>query len=235
MCGRYTLTSPERAIREVLEDSSAEATRHRPRAGDRQLLQTPRYNVAPTQEMPVVRRRGELAFLRWGFRSIGTTLLINARSETLRTKPSFRQAFKSRRCLVPADGFYEWTRGPKNTRQPWWIHAPDGRPFAFAGLWEDDLFTIVTCEARGTIRELHDRMPVMLFDRPTRRAWLEAQADDGVLDRLLEPQPTPMVFHPVSRAVNRNEFEDPTAIEAIALPAPEPARPVQASLFGPGA
>lgn len=226
MCGRYTLTSPERAIREVLEDSSEEATRLTPRAGARQLLQTPRYNVAPTQEMPVVRRGGELAFLRWGFRSIGTTLLINARSETLRTKPSFRQAFKSRRCLVPADGFYEWTRGPKNTRQPWWIHAPDGRPFAFAGLWEDDLFTIVTCEARGTIRELHDRMPVMLFDRPARRAWL--------LDRLLEPQPTPMVFHPVSRAVNRNEFEDPTAIEAIALPPAEPARPVQATLFGPG-
>jgi putative SOS response-associated peptidase YedK len=222
LCGRYTLTSPERAIREVLElDAGAEAL-------------SPRFNVAPTQPMPV-RRGSELALLRWGFRSVGTTLLINARSETLRTKPSFREAFKVRRCLVPADGFYEWTRGPKNTRQPWWIHAPDRRPFAFAGLWEEDLFTIVTCEARGAIRELHDRMPVMLFDRATRAAWLEAEADDGVLDRLLEPQPTPMVFHPVSRAVNRNEFEDPTAIEAIALPAPEPARPVQGLLFGPEA
>ena len=224
MCGRYTLTSPERAIREVLEGEEV----------PEEFAALPgRYNVAPTQPMPVLRSGGDLRLSRWGFRSLGTTLLINARSETLRTKPSFRAAFKSRRCLVPADGFFEWTRGPKNTRQPWWIHLPGSRPFAFAGLWEDDLFTIVTCEARGTIRELHDRMPVMLFDRPTRRAWLEAEGER--LDALLEPRDPGRVFHPVTREVNRNEFEDPRAVdpvEQITAPEARPA-PVQASLFGP--
>ena len=248
MCGRYTLTSPERAIREVMSEEAARLT---PRAGARLLLQSipARYNVAPTQEMPVVRCGAdspELALLRWGLIPEWShdpaiaSKLINARAETLRDKPSFRAAFKSRRCLVPADGFFEWTAGAKGARQPWWIHAPERQPFAFAGLWENGTFTLVTCEARGAIRDLHDRMPVMFFDRAARAAWLDAQ-DDATLDRLLEPSAPPMVAYPVSREVNRNDFEDPRAIDAIELPldpraAPEPvaaAAPVQGSLFGP--
>ncbi len=231
MCGRFTLTSPERAIREVLDAAPDEELAS---SDPLEELLTPRYNVAPTQTVPVIRpvertarseiREREVAGLRWGLvpewsrdPAIGSKL-INARSETLRDKPSFRDAFEHRRCLVPTDGFFEWTAAGRRQRQPWWIHRPGREPFAFAGLWENGTFTIVTCEATGAIRELHERMPVMLFDRAARRAWLESDLE--TVAPLLVPRDNELVFHRVSLEVNRNDFEDPRAIlEAAPLPA----------------
>jgi putative SOS response-associated peptidase YedK len=252
MCGRFTLTSPERAIREVLEREPSEEE-----VGAEEPAFAPRFNVAPTQAVPIARTREtaaagrELTFLTWGLVPTAqqrrgdlsiAAQRINARAETLRERPSYRDAFRSRRCLVPADGFYEWTSAPgpgKSFRQPWWIHRPDGAPFAFAGLWEGSTFSIVTCEARGAIRELHERMPVMLFDGATRGLWLDPALDgatDGPLDDLLRPRDPGMVFHRVARSVNRSDFDDPSAIEAVEPPAsaaaePKPEEPAQRSLF----
>jgi putative SOS response-associated peptidase YedK len=257
MCGRFTLTSPERAIREVLErEPEVEEV------GEDPAALAPRFNIAPTQAVPIVRARGvdggsrgsgggrELTFLTWGLVPTGSrnadksaaAKMINARAETLRERPSYRDAFRLRRCLVPADGFYEWTDGAgKGIRQPWWIHRADGGPFAFAGLWEGGTFSIVTREARGAIRQLHARTPVMLFERAARGLWLDPEVDtnaDGPIDELLRPRDAgDVVFHAVSRRVNRNDFEDPSAV--VEVTAPEPAadaaagdsEPAQRSLF----
>ncbi len=166
-----------------------------------------RYNIAPTQNVPVVRRQPksgerELVTLRWGLvpswaKEIGIgAKMINARAETVTDKPAFRDAFRTRRCLIVADGFYEWQaqpQGPKHAgpkhagpkhpgpKQPWFITTADGRPFAFAGLWEEwwspesnliETCTIITTEASPALRPVHQRMPVILtperFD-----AWLD--------------------------------------------------------------
>jgi putative SOS response-associated peptidase YedK len=141
-----------------------------------------RYNIAPTQAVPVVRQQQgsgerELVTLRWGLVpswakdiAIGARM-INARAETLADKPSFRAAFKERRCLIVADGFYEWQARPKGPKQPWFITVEDARPFAFAGLWEEwwdagstliETCTIVTTEANAALRPIHARMPAIL-------------------------------------------------------------------------
>jgi putative SOS response-associated peptidase YedK len=152
----------------------------------------PRYNIAPTQQVGVVRQTApgqrEFVFVRWGFvphwakdPSIGSRL-INARSEDAAVKPTFRDSFRRRRCLVAADGFYEWKKNGKQ-KQPYLIHLPDDRPFAFAGLWggwgdEPDRIescTILTTAANSQLRDLHERMPVILdpadYDR-----WLDPNA-----------------------------------------------------------
>ena len=163
---------------------------------------TPNYNIAPTQEILVIARhekKNHLLKYHWGLvpfwakdLSIGTKL-INARSETAATKPSFRNAFKKRRCLIPANGFYEW-KGSKGKKQPMFLTLPDGNPFAFAGLWEvwDNKgkeetqyrsCTVLTREASESVKPIHHRMPVILkpeaFD-----AWLDPDNQD--IDPLLE-------------------------------------------------
>lgn len=175
MCGRYTLALPLSTLVEAF-------------AVDRVALEAlePRYNIAPTQSAPVVLQddegRRRLGPLRWGLvpgwaddPTLGNRL-INARSETAASRPAFRNAFRSRRCLVPADGFYEWRRpaGGKGPKTPFHIRDPGGGPLAFAGLWErwrdpsqedgDPLFTftILTRDAPGWMKPLHDRMPVIL-------------------------------------------------------------------------
>jgi putative SOS response-associated peptidase YedK len=164
----------------------------------------PRYNIAPTQQVAAVRssaKGSEFAFLRWGLipswasdPAIGHKLL-NARAETIAEKPSFRSAFKRRRCVIPASGFYEWQNTGARRKQPYFIRPREGGLFSFAGLWEEwhdprgevvETCTILTTEANDVMRPLHDRMPVIL-DRDSDALWLDAGADATSLHALLVP------------------------------------------------
>lgn len=190
---------------------------------------SPSYNVAPAQLVPVIVRQGNenvLRTFRWGLipfwakdPSIGNRM-INARSETVDAKPSFRSAFRTRRCLIPADGFYEW-KGEAGQKQPMYITLPGGGPFGFAGLWEvwDDggkaetpLYscTVLTTEACPSIREVHHRMPVILKPEAFSQ-WIDGGTPPGTLKEILRTQ-IQMEFtaRPVSRAVNsaRNNSAD---------------------------
>jgi putative SOS response-associated peptidase YedK len=207
---------------------------------DRQLaLFEPRYNIAPTQDIVTIRSdpatgRRYAGMLRWGLvPSWSKTLasgvpMINARSETLAEKPAFRSAFRSRRCLIPADGFYEWQQsasGAKGKKQPFYIHRTDRQPFAFAGLWEKwrdsaseltiESCTIVTTTANRALSDLHDRMPVILAPGDYAQ-WLHpAVGDPAGLQHLLSPcGDDELVAEPVSTHVNRVANDDPHCIEA---------------------
>ena len=216
MCGRYSLISP---VESVVRLFGLDCRPNLP----------PRYNIAPNQEVPVVRDRGggrTLDYMRWGLvppwakdAAIGQRM-INARAETVMEKPSFRNAFRLRRCLIPADGFYEWQVRAKGPKQPYRICREDGAPFAFAGLWEtwgdggeDELFTctIITTEANRTLGEIHQRMPVILGERNF-SAWLDTTCDDSkALHMMLTPAIEELlVFYPVSMLVNnvRNDGTD---------------------------
>ena len=225
MCGRYTLSAPSDLIEDLLElEESIE-------------LQ-PRFNIAPTQEAPVVLRRDSSAVrrletLRWGLvpfwakdRSIGDRM-INARSETVVEKPAFRASFKRKRCLVIADGFYEWqaTGGPK---QPFYFRLTSGEPFAMAGLWDQwdksadgsclETFTILTTEPNSAVEPVHKRMPVIL-KRADHDTWLDPEYQDtDRLQELLVPYPhTEMEGIPVSTYVNNPANQGPQCVEPIAL------------------
>jgi putative SOS response-associated peptidase YedK len=188
------------------------------------------YNVAPTTAAPVVIHQGRprVTLHRWGLvphwakdPEIGNRL-INARSETLAEKPSFREAFRKRRCLVLADGFYEWKRQGKQ-KLPHYVRMKSRRPFAMAGLWENwskdggesfRTFTIVTTRPNDLLASIHDRMPVIVdpadYDR-----WLSPDAQDpGALSGLLAPRPAgEMIAHPVTRFVNSPANDSPRCIE----------------------
>jgi putative SOS response-associated peptidase YedK len=233
MCGRFTLRTPLAEVAQAF-DLPADAFN-----GQRQL----RFNIAPSQEVAVVRHHAaggrEAAWLRWGLvpswaddLAIGNRM-INARSETADTKPAFREAFEKRRCLVAADGFYEWKRGTK-PKQPYYIRLVDDGPFAFAGLWERwrrgdeavESCTILTTDANELVAALHDRMPVILHPDQYDE-WLDPRpSDKGRLKSLLVPYPAErMAFHAVSTTVNSPRHEGP---ECIAPAAPGK---VQGSLF----
>jgi putative SOS response-associated peptidase YedK len=220
MCGRYTLTTPvERLAEEFGFDASS-------------VELPPNYNVAPTQQVAAVLEEGgerHLELLRWGLipswaddPSIGSRM-INARSETAPEKPSFRRAFRERRCLIPADGFYEWRR-TNGAKQPYYIRMKEGRPFAFAGLWESwndggpeiRSCTILTTGPNDLLAEIHDRMPVIL-PAGSYDAWLDPEAGRDELYGLLAPYPEDeMEAYPVSRFVNSPQNNDPRCIEPAA-------------------
>jgi putative SOS response-associated peptidase YedK len=221
MCGRYTLASPtERLAEEFGVDAAS-------------IELAPNYNVAPTQQVAAVLEEGgqrRLEVLRWGLippwaddPGIGSRM-INARSETAPGKPSFRRAFRERRCLIPADGFYEWQR-TNGAKQPYYIHMEDGRPFAFAGLWESwskggegDIrtCTILTTGANALVGEVHDRMPVILA-HDAYDVWLDPASERDELTGLLAPYPEDeMEAYPVSRFVNSPSNNDPRCIEPAA-------------------
>jgi putative SOS response-associated peptidase YedK len=191
----------------------------------------PRYNIAPTQEILGVRETEdgrEVAFYKWGLipswakdTSIATRL-INARSETVREKPAFRQAFKQRRCVIPADGFYEWQR-TEGRKQPFFFQMRDESPFGFAGLWEQwkgeegqviNSCTILTTEANEVLKPVHDRMPVILH--PDDYAlWLEHDTRKlEMVEDLLRPYPAEeMASYPVSTLINRPRSQGERLIE----------------------
>ena len=221
MCGRYSLTTPAEAVRRLFY------------YGGRPNLR-PRYNIAPTDEVPVVRltREGaarELAMMRWGLVpwwaediKVGAKA-INARAETVAEKPTFREAFRERRCLVAADGFYEWRKEGK-LRRPFRITRRDREPFAFAGLWERfappeaeaiTSFTIITTAANELLRPLHSRMPVML-ETADHGAWLDPKAGAPALHALLRPFPgSELAFFEVSPRVNKVANDDPSLVEPV--------------------
>jgi putative SOS response-associated peptidase YedK len=184
-----------------------------------------RFNVAPTQDIPVVRHTDagrELKLMRWGFipswskDAKSGPLLINARAETAAEKPAFRSAFKSSRCLIPADGFYEWKK-IAGKKQPYHIRCADGRPFAFAGLWgkwhDLESCTILTTDANDLVRPMHDRMPVILSPAGY-AAWLDPDVEDP--QRLLTPLPaSDMVAIAVNPIVNNSRNEGAECIEPL--------------------
>ena len=225
MCGRYVITSSPEAIRALfryLEQPNFPA----------------RYNVAPTQPIPVVRvAEGKRSFtlMRWGLIPAWVkdprafSLIINARGESLSEKPTFRNALRRRRCLVPADGFYEWKTGTAG-RQPYFVHPRQAGPIAFAGLWETwmgpngeeiDTACIVTTVANRTLAPIHDRMPVIIapeaFD-----LWLDcARVDEETATTLIAPPPDDLLdAYEISNAVNHTANDQPTLIEPLGAQSP---------------
>lgn len=222
MCGRFSLALDPEELREAFG-----------------LIETPpgwnpRYNIAPTQPVAVITDavQPKVEYMRWGLVpawakdiSIGQKL-INARAETIREKPSFRSAFSRRRCLIPADGFFEWKKAGRTTRsgaEPYYFRLKGGFPFAFAGLWEvwhsaegDELktCTILTTDANDLVGVVHDRMPV-LFEVSEAWKWLQPLAADALLE-MLKPFPAEkMEAYPVSRAVNDPRRDEPVCIQPL--------------------
>jgi len=195
---------------------------------------TPRYNVAPTQPVLAIRStdegRRELVFLRWGLVPSWSKgpdsryRMINARAETVNSKPAYRNAFKRRRCLIPAEGFYEWKAG-KGGKTPFLIRRKGGEPFAIAGLWERwhapevdtiESCTIVVTDANDLVRDIHDRMPVIL-ERENYASWLDPGNQDanGLLAMLTPTDAAPWTMHPVSRQVNSPRNDSPYLLEPV--------------------
>lgn len=194
---------------------------------------SPRYNVPPTSDIPVCRvnHKGdrELLLMRWGLVprwSKGPDSrfsMFNARSETVHEKPSYRSAFKKQRCLIPADGFYEWTQA--NGKQPYFIHRNDNAPLVFAGLWEHwqdkegnviDSCTIIVTKANAMMQLIHDRMPVIL-DSGQFNDWLDPQnqAVDELRDMLQRYAPDDLESYPVSRDVNTPANDNPDLLNKL--------------------
>jgi putative SOS response-associated peptidase YedK len=219
MCGRYTLGVSPARIAEVfaLTDEPALA---------------PRYNIAPTQDAPILVTTPEgrrLELRRWGLvpfwakdPKIGNRL-VNARAESVEEKPSFRTSFRRHRCLVPADGFYEWAPAGR-LKQPFHIRRRDARPFAMAGLhdrWHrgqaDEIasFTILTTEANALLQPIHGRMPVILGERGW-DAWLDPATPTEALHALLaSPEPGDLEAFPVTLLVNSARVDEPRCREPI--------------------
>lgn len=229
MCGRYTVTSAPEAIRALF-------------GYPEQPNFPPRYNIAPTQPIAIVRLaegKRQFALVRWGLLPSWVkdpktfTLLINARGESITEKPAFRAAVKRRRCLIPADGFYEW-KAMGTHKQPYYVRAKSGAPLAFAGLWEtwigpngEELETaaIVTTRANRTLAPIHERMPVVIppeaFD-----LWLDcANVDAESATALIAPATDDLLeAYEVSTAVNRTANDNSKLVERWSAPAgPEPA------------
>lgn len=223
MCGRFvSATPPDELARYFEVGAVADTVSRQP--------PDPDWNVAPTREIYVVHDQAgvrTLTTMRWGLvpswaedTRIGNRL-INARAETLATKPAFRSAFRRRRCLVPADGFYEWrsVEGQK-ARQPYYVHRTDGEPMAMAGLWErqGDLVTctVVTGPANATMAPLHDRMPVLVAPADW-GLWLDRGVEDvDLVGGLLVPPPAELItFHPVATEVNNPRHGGPHLIDPL--------------------
>lgn len=235
MCGRYTITTTPAQLRDLFDYPEHPNF-------------PPRYNVAPTQPIPIVRRQGgagqnarHFALVRWGLippwvkDPKGFSLLINARGESAAEKPAFRNAMRRRRCLIPADGFYEW-KTTDGRKRPFYARRRGGGPLAFAGLWEiwtgpngEEVETaaIVTTEANQTLSAVHHRMPVVIppdaFD-----LWLaNDEVDVAAASRLMAPAPEDLMeVYEVGTAVNRVVNDDASLVAPVDPDAPpEPAPP----------
>ena len=234
MCGRYTLTDPDPRLLRFRFGLSESA----------EIDQPPRYNVAPTDPVLAIRLDGEgrpePGILRWGLipqhadPETFDRLLINARAETVAEASAFREPFRTGRCLIVADGFYEW-RQEETGKKPVWITRPSREPFAFAGLWEvwrgpdrdqDPIAscTIITGEPNEKMAEVHDRMPVMLPPSAWDE-WLNADENDlDLLGKFLVPAPSELItIHPVSTEVNNVRNQGPQLMDPV--DPPDPAEP----------
>ncbi|MHB8216042.1 MAG: SOS response-associated peptidase [Candidatus Sulfotelmatobacter sp.] len=235
MCGRYRLSRRKQLVEEYFDTAFDEPE------------WTPRYNIAPTQPVPVIRQnpkepRRELSLMRWGLipswsKDIsGAAMMINARSETAATKPAFRDPLSSRRCLVPADGFYEWRRAG-NTKQPYCFEVNDGELFAFAGLWDRwkdpsgqwvKSCSILTTTPNAVTSSVHDRMPVIL-DRADYDLWLDPGTTNvEAISKMWKPYDARMMrCYPVSSRVNHVGNDDAECSTPVKLDAVQ----TQPSLF----
>jgi putative SOS response-associated peptidase YedK len=221
MCGRYFLHSTAEKLTQLFGEMPMPVL-------------APRYNIAPTQPVPIVRvdaqGRREMVLVRWGLVpgwSKGPDnrySMINARAETVAQKPAYRNAYRYRRCLIPADGFYEWRAG-HNGKQPYVLRAADRTPLALAGLWEhwhDDQgnelesCVILVKEANAQVRPVHDRMPVFI-GHDSFHTWLDPrlQKSQPVDTLLAAQQPPSLRIHPVSKAVNSPRNDSPDLIEPV--------------------
>ena len=228
MCGRFTSQTPAADLADWFGADEVVA----PELGAR-------YNVAPTDEVYAVAESASdgsrrLGTFRWGLIPFwskdakGGAKMINARAESLLDKPAFKRSFERRRCIVPADGFYEWERIDAKNKQPWFITRADGKPMAFAGLWESwrptkgsdegkiRSCTIITGEPNELVARLHDRMPVML-PAEAWDAWLDPDNHDlGALAGLFVPVPADeLTMFPVSRSVNDVRNDGPELVHRI--------------------
>lgn len=224
MCGRYTLYASPSELGEIFRiDAGA-------------IPDFPaRYNIAPTDPGLIVRassadgaRGREARMLRWGLVPHWVDdpedfpTLVNARSETVREKASFRDAYRRRRCLVPASGFYEWQK--RNGKQPYYFRRRDGLPLALAGLWEQwehdggerlESYTILTTDANDLVEPVHPRMPVVL-NEDGGAAWLDPDVDGDRLAELLRAAPEEgLEAYPVTRKMNSPAFDEPEAVEPL--------------------
>lgn len=213
MCGRFALTLPHEAMARLF-DAALGAN----------LMPTPRYNICPTQAITTIVARDDgrhLVPMRWGFlpnwykTDRDGPLLINARGETIAEKPAFRAACRARRCLIPATGFYEWTKDESGARLPWYIHPRHGDWLAFAGIWQDwtspegatqSTCAIVTTAANDSMAAVHHRMPVTLTPNDL-SLWLGQKGKGAAL--LMQPAPdSRFTFHRVDARVNSNRPDD---------------------------
>lgn len=226
MCGRFTLTASPDQLTALFELPQ-------------EPVVVPRYNIAPTQPVAVVRMNPQAAAREWALTYWGLVpswskdpsmgaRMINARSETVTEKPAFRAAFKRRRCLVPASGFYEWKKEGKG-KQPYYITTPDGSPFAIAGLWEYwegadgsalESCTLLTTSANTLMQPLHDRMPVIVQPEDYAQ-WLGSGRDEtpqalDQLQHLLRPYADDgLIAYPVSTYVNNTRNEGADCMQAL--------------------
>ncbi|MFL6835693.1 MAG: SOS response-associated peptidase [Bradyrhizobium sp.] len=238
MCGRFVITSPPAALRQIfgyLEQPNF----------------PPRHNIAPTQPIPVVildNGGRHFRLMRWGLVPAWAddirkfSLLINARSETVQNKPAFKNALKRRRCLIPADGYYEWQDTGGRTR-PYFIYRRDGEPVGFAGLaetWmgpngeEIDTVAIVTAPASADLKILHHRVPVTIAPDAFER-WLDCRAHDAeaVMPLLTGPAQGEFAWHEISTRVNRVANDDAQLILPITAEEREAEEPKAAKKAGP--
>lgn len=222
MCGRFAVTLPPDAMAQLFTAQPAN-----------DLPDVPNYNICPTNSVHVVHSlegQRRLVAMRWGFipswykAPNAGPLLINARSETLAEKPAFREACRARRCLIPANGFYEWTKDPDENRLPWYIHSAGDTPLVFAGVWQDwnlggetlRTCAIVTCGANNRMSAIHHRMPVIL--RPSDWALWLGEAGHGAAT-LMKPAPEEaLAFYRVDTAVNSNRTVGPDLIAPLSVP-----------------
>jgi putative SOS response-associated peptidase YedK len=219
MCGRYTLKARPKVLAEHFDVP--------------EVPRLPRFNIAPAQAVPVVRATPKgraLVMLRWGLipswandPAVGNRM-VNARAETVAEKPAYRAAFRKRRCLIPADGFFEWGAGPGGRKQPVYFRMEDESPFAFAGVWEvwskgDGMVescALITTTPNGLVAPVHNRMPTILAPEAYSR-WLDPRVSDlSSLAALLRSYPaSEMVAYPVGRMVNDPRHDGPDCIAPI--------------------
>jgi putative SOS response-associated peptidase YedK len=219
MCGRYTLHTRDRIeLKWRAYELGREST----------LNLNPRYNIAPSQDVVVIADFGngfEVRLISWGLIPSWSTdgkPFINARAETLEERPSFNESFRLRRCLIPADGFYEWKRSGREKR-PFYFQSSDETSFAFAGIWDSwnhrgktiTSCAIITTPANELVGELHDRMPAIL-PRVVQKAWLDRRTSRVALLEMLKPfESTLMKMHPVGSCVNSTDNDSPDLLLPI--------------------